>query len=195
MWKLAWKIFLELPLTHHKNISFFPFHLFLSPLYPPPRFVWYSNALPTRRGPKPCREISCISENRKMRICHLDYIRHFPTFHSASSLRSFSRLLTDMQIVQRTNRNSLMDTKETRAYILWCKQPFYCLLAPSLQGERSFVAVLDLSDFCSPLSSVCTFYVLILFLLINFMIIIIISALQLGKQRLGKFKSLRHKVP
>ena len=57
------------------------------------------------------------------------------------------------------------------------------------------MAVLDLSDFCSPLSSVCTFYVLILFLLINFMIIIIISALQLGKQRLGKFKSLRHKVP
>lgn len=136
--------------------------LFLSPLYPPPRFVWYSNAVPTRRGPEPCREIARISENRKMRICHLDYIRHFPTFHSASSLRSFSRLLADVQIVQCTNRNSLMATKETRAYILWCKQPFYCLLAPSLQGEKSFVAVLDLTDFCSPLSSVCTFYVLIL---------------------------------
>ena len=35
---------------------------------------------PHKRRPKPCGEISCISENRKMRICPLGYIRHFPLF-------------------------------------------------------------------------------------------------------------------
>lgn len=53
------------------------------------------------------------------------------------------------------------------------------LPSPSLQGEKSaLVAVLDLTDFCSPLSSVCTFTVN-LYLLINFMIIIIILLSQL----------------
>lgn len=41
VWKLTWKIFLELPLTHHKSISFFLFHLFPSPLYHTDTFARY----------------------------------------------------------------------------------------------------------------------------------------------------------